>query len=185
MLNRDTRHEQRTACPKSLSQSLSPLLESSAASPSRSSSLFPLDFEGFHRLLSPFISLVDPNPVTRFDRSRVVVVREKPFAKNDAAAEAQAAAGFDAASPPTPAAASAAAAAVPLPPPWPLGCSSGLLPLPALDYPLRTIVGTCGFVVIVYAYHSELTLQSSFGFVDYYDRRSAALAIVTLNGRQL
>ncbi|XP_020098093.1 oligouridylate-binding protein 1B-like isoform X2 [Ananas comosus] len=27
--------------------------------------------------------------------------------------------------------------------------------------------------------------KSSFGFVDYYDRRSAALAIVTLNGRQL
>ncbi|XP_072978652.1 oligouridylate-binding protein 1B-like [Typha angustifolia] len=27
--------------------------------------------------------------------------------------------------------------------------------------------------------------KSSFGFIDYYDRRSAALAIVTLNGRQL
>ncbi|XP_072989521.1 oligouridylate-binding protein 1-like [Typha latifolia] len=27
--------------------------------------------------------------------------------------------------------------------------------------------------------------KSSFGFVDYYDRRSAALAIITLNGRQL
>lgn len=27
--------------------------------------------------------------------------------------------------------------------------------------------------------------KSSFGFVDYYDRRSAAIAIVSLNGRQL
>jgi RNA recognition motif-containing protein len=30
-----------------------------------------------------------------------------------------------------------------------------------------------------------LNSQSSFGFVDYYDRRYAALAIVSLNGRQL
>lgn len=28
-------------------------------------------------------------------------------------------------------------------------------------------------------------MQSSYGFVDYFDRRSAALAIVTLNGRHL
>jgi len=28
-------------------------------------------------------------------------------------------------------------------------------------------------------------MQSSYGFIDYYDRRSAALAIMTLNGRHL
>jgi nucleolysin TIA-1/TIAR len=28
-------------------------------------------------------------------------------------------------------------------------------------------------------------LQSAFGFIDYYDRQSAALAIMSLNGRQL
>jgi nucleolysin TIA-1/TIAR len=30
-----------------------------------------------------------------------------------------------------------------------------------------------------------LMLQSSFGFIDYHDRRYAALAILSLNGRQL
>ena len=32
---------------------------------------------------------------------------------------------------------------------------------------------------------SIMMLQSSFGFIDYYDRRYAALAILSLNGRQL
>jgi hypothetical protein len=32
---------------------------------------------------------------------------------------------------------------------------------------------------------NSLVLQSSFGFVDYYDRRSAALAIMTLHGRHM
>lgn len=30
-----------------------------------------------------------------------------------------------------------------------------------------------------------LYFQSSYGFIDYFDRRSAALAIMTLNGRHL
>lgn len=28
-------------------------------------------------------------------------------------------------------------------------------------------------------------IQSSYGFVDYYDHRSAAAALLTLNGRQM
>ena len=32
---------------------------------------------------------------------------------------------------------------------------------------------------------SLLMLQSSFGFIDYFDRRSAAQAILSLNGKQL
>lgn len=31
----------------------------------------------------------------------------------------------------------------------------------------------------------SFVVQSSYGFVDYFDRRSAALAIVNLNGRHM
>ena len=40
----------------------------------------------------------------------------------------------------------------------------------------------CGNVIFT---HFLLMLQSSFGFIDYYDRQSAALAILSLNGKQL
>lgn len=38
------------------------------------------------------------------------------------------------------------------------------------------------YFLVIFSAH---TMQSSYGFVDYFDRRSAALAIVTLNGRHL
>ena len=41
------------------------------------------------------------------------------------------------------------------------------------------------FLLLVPLSFHGFSLQSSFGFVDYHDRRSAALAIMTLHGRQL
>ena len=47
----------------------------------------------------------------------------------------------------------------------------------------------CFYGFLSYFLKSQLTffflMQSSYGFVDYFDRRSAAVAIVTLNGRLL
>ena len=61
----------------------------------------------------------------------------------------------------------------------------------SFDIPVhQLVIGFLGFFVSAYIAANEmgsylLLMQSSYGFVDYFDRRSAALSIVTLNGRHL
>lgn len=48
-----------------------------------------------------------------------------------------------------------------------------------------TLFFLCSFLKNVISWFFFLFMQSSYGFVHYFDRRSAALAILSLNGRHL